>query len=231
MNRAAILDAPAYSIPEAARYLGLPDATLRAWVMGRDYPIAGGKRRSRAVIAAADPKRRFLSFTNLVEAHVLSSIRRRHAVSLGNVRKAVDFLRTRLGTQRPLADRQLETDGIDLVVDELVRLINASREGQTAMRAVLALHLRRVERDPRGVPIRLYPFTRSTPDGESPRPVVIDPAVSFGRPVVRRLGVPTAAIAERYKAGERIAALAADYGAQPDEIEEAIRSELGLHAA
>ena len=222
---------PAHSIPEAARYLGLPAATLYAWTLGRDYPTADGKRRSAPVIRPADLEHRFLCSLNLVEAHVLSSIRRRHGVTLAVVRRAVEFLRNHFGTPRPLAESRFETDEIDLFVEELGRLVNVSSSGQMAMRDVLALHLRRIERDPRGVPIRLYPFTRSTPDGERDGPVVIDPAVAFGRPVVRRLGVPTAVIAERYKAGEPISALTEDYGARSDEIEEAIRSELELRAA
>ena len=99
------------------------------------------------------------------------------------------------------------------------------------MREILQMHLRRIERNPRGVPIRLHPFTKSTPDSERIGAVVIDPSVSFGRPVVRSLGVPTAAIAERYKAGEAIDQLARDHGAKADEIEEALRCELELRVA
>lgn len=44
-------------------------------------------------------------------------------------------------------------------------------------------------------------------------------------------GIPTAVIAERYKAGESIQDLAADYGRAPEEIEEAIRCELRLAEA
>ena len=39
-------------------------------------------------------------------------------------------------------------------------------------------------------------------------------------------GIPTAVIAERYKAGESIADLAEDYGEDPLNIEEAVRCEL-----
>ena len=61
--------------------------------------------------------------------------------------------------------------------------------------------------------------------------MVIDPHVSFGRPVLVGTGIPTAVIAERYKAGESIDELAGDYGRGPSEIEEAIRCELWLEAA
>ena len=56
--------------------------------------------------------------------------------------------------------------------------------------------------------------------------VEIDPRLSFGRPVLVGTGIPTAVIAERYKAGETIAELAEDYHRTSTEIEEALRCEL-----
>ncbi|MFQ5925967.1 MAG: DUF433 domain-containing protein [Terriglobia bacterium] len=91
-------------------------------------------------------------------------------------------------------------------------------------------HLRRIERDPAGFAVRLFPFTRKR-ELEEPKVVVIDPYVSFGRPVLVGTGIATAVIAERYKAGESIDDLTDDYGRQRLEIEEAIRCELQLEAA
>ncbi len=227
----AIYDAPAYRIHEAADYLRLPAATLRSWVIGRNYPVTAGMRRFEPIIEISDPEKGYLSFTNLVEAHVLSAIRRQHNIPLHRVRDAVHFLRGKFGSDRPLIEEQFQTDGIDLFVEKMKELVNVSRKGQVAMREILELHLRRIERNPMGIPIRLYPFTHSKPELQTTGTVVIDPAVSFGRPIIRRLGVPTSLIAERYKAGEGVDDLVADYGAERDEIEEAIRCELQVRAA
>ncbi len=95
------------------------------------------------------------------------------------------------------------------------------------MRELLQAHLRRVERDDHGVPIRLYPFTRTgLPD--EPRNIVIDPFISFGRAVINGTGVSTELVAERFKAGESADELAEDYGCEREKIEEAIRCELSL---
>ena len=51
-------------------------------------------------------------------------------------------------------------------------------------------------------------------------PIVIDPQIAFGRPVLLRAGVSTDAIAERIDAGETVAELAADYGLTPSEVEQ-----------
>ena len=66
--------APAYSVAEAAHYLRMPEETLRSWVVGRIYPVFGKSKRSRSLITLDDPGRRYLSFINLVEAHVLAEV-------------------------------------------------------------------------------------------------------------------------------------------------------------
>lgn len=73
-------EVPAYGLAEAAYYLGIPTATLRSWVLGRDYSVADGTRRFAPIIEIADRKRKLLSFINLVEAHILSALRREHAI-------------------------------------------------------------------------------------------------------------------------------------------------------
>ena len=44
---------PAYTLAEAARYLKLAPATLRAWLIGRDYPKGTGKVHSVPLIRPA----------------------------------------------------------------------------------------------------------------------------------------------------------------------------------
>ncbi len=220
----------AYGLLEAAHYLNIPASTLRSWVVGRSYPTGSGLRFFAPLIPLADQRDRLLSFVNLVEVHVLDAIRREHAVALPKVRQAIAYLRTRFPSKHPLANHRFETDGLDLFVRKYGQLINASRSGQLAMRQLLEAHLRRIERDPAGFPVRLYPFTRKR-QPEEPRVVVIDPYISFGRPVLVGTGIPTATIADRYKAGESIDELAQDYGRPRLEIEEAVRCELQFEAA
>jgi uncharacterized protein (DUF433 family) len=223
-------DSPSYGIVEAAHYLRLPPTTLRSWVLGRRYPTREGPATFASVIDLPDRAVPLLSFFNLVEAHVLSAIRREHGVSLRKVRKAIRFLRDRFRSPHPLAERSFETDGIDLFIDHAGLLLSASGEGQIAMRQILRAHLRRIGWDSGGTAARLYLFTRK---GEviEPKVVVVDPRIAFGRPTLVGKGIPTSAIAERYKAGESIDSLARDYDCSREEIEEAIRCELRLEAA
>lgn len=139
------------------------------------------------------------------------------------------FLKDRLKTKHPLADYEFTTDGINLFVDHLGRFINVTEKGQLAIKELLNVYLRRIERDPNGIPVKLFPFTRE-PEADEPRAIVIDPRLSFGRPVLAGTGIATVIVAERYKAGETMRELAADYGRSTSDIEEAIRCELEIPA-
>ena len=99
-------------------------------------------------IQVPDGKPPNLSFNNLVEAHVLSAIRRKHEIPFPKVRRAVEFVQERLGVDRPLLDQQFETDGVEIFVRELGQLVSASQSGQLAFREVLQQHLSRIERRP-----------------------------------------------------------------------------------
>lgn len=224
---------PNYRLPEAAHYLRVPESTLRMWVLGQDYRAADRPRILRPIIIPAAVAPPTLSFINMVEAHVLTAIRYQHGVPLQAVRRAVEYLTREFHSRHPLAEEQFQTDGVNLFVERL-GLLNVSAPGQFAMREILGALLRRVERDERGLAIRLYPFSRrpALPAlDDSPRLVVIDPRVGFGRPVLVGTGVTTATIAERFDAGESLEALAADYDRPASEIEEAIRCELTRDAA
>lgn len=216
---------PAYPFVEAAHYLNMPVSTLRSWCIGQDYKVLGETRRFQPLIELDGDRKEGLSFLNLVEGHVLAAIRRKHDISLPKIRDALAFIRTRMKSARPLLQRSFQTDGVNLFVEELSSLINVTTEGQIEMRELLLAHLHRIERDPAGLPIRLFPFTRSG-TRERDAPVQIDPTIAFGRPALRGRAVPTAVLADRFKAGEAMSELATDFGVTVDVIEDAIRCEL-----
>jgi uncharacterized protein (DUF433 family) len=227
-----IHDDPAYSASEAAQILGLPAATLKAWSFGQAYRSHSGvKRRFQPVIAPADRKKRLLSFANLCELHVLSAIRRNHKIPLPKVRASLDYVRAQLGSDRPLLDRDFKTNGIDLFVRHASKLLNVSQQGQQALRGEFELALARIERDNSGMPIRLFPFSRSlSSEKQQPKTVVIDPRLAFGRPIISKVAIPTAIIVDRFRAGDSLAEMAGDYGVAEADIEEALRFEQRLAA-
>jgi len=226
-----VRETPAYTISEAAHYLGVSTSTLRSWFAGQWYAYHGERRLFKAVIRPADPRGLGLSFSNLVEAYVLTAIRRKHKIGLPTIRRGLALLIEKLGSKRPLLEEQFATKGAQLFVERLGRIINLSRNGQIEMAELIRAYLERVERDPRGLPIKLYPFIRSQPPREQPRTVVIDPSIAFGRPVLVGTAIPTAALAEQFKAGDSPATLAKEYGANEEAVWDAIRCELDRKAA
>ena len=226
-KRASVFDTPAYSASEAACILNISVNTIRAWCFGQNYrSAAGAPKRFEPVIRPSDMKGKLLSFANLCELHVLSAIRRHHKISLPKVRESMTYLRSKLDADRPLIDRQFHTNGIDLFVKHASHLLNVSRQGQEALRGDFELALARIERDRKGAPIRLFPFSR-TSDGaqEQPKAIVIDPRLSFGRPILSSVAIRTDVIVGRFRAGDSMAEMAKDYGVDEKEIEEALRFE------
>lgn len=215
---------PAYTIAEAAHHLSVPPATIRYWATGQGpYPAL----IELPEVRQGEPT--LLSFLNLVELHILAAIRRKHTVPMPKVRSAIEYLRMhttrKVDKLHPLVGEQLQTDGLYLFIERYGALVNISESGQIAIRKVMQAALQRIERNKHGIPIKLYPFIRSSID-DAPSLVVIDPTLSAGRPVIAGTGLATEVIAERYKAGESVSDLAKDYEREEAEIEEAIRCEL-----
>ena len=184
---------PLYSIPECARYLGLPVSTVRGWISA---PKSDGEDDGRQLVKPAGCDPTALSFTNLVELHVLALLRRKNKVPLLEVRTRIDGLKRSGKSAPPLASREL----LALSGDQ------------------------RVELDHEGLPRRYFPFTRGYGE-DDPRLIVINPKVRFGRPVIDGSGVSTSAVARFSRGGETVEELADEYRLRPEQIQEAIRYE------
>lgn len=193
---------------------------MRSWVRGRTYRKSEGRGHFKPLIQPPTVDPVLLSFDNLIEAHVLRSLRTEHGVPLDAVRQALEYAQAELGIERLLLREDLCTDAGEVLLDRYGQLLSLSRSGQIAMREVFEQHLRRVEWDISHLPIRLYPFLSTAATVE--KPVAIDPRIAFGRPVVLSTGVSTRAIAERIDAGEDVAELSVDYGMSEAEVRQAV---------
>jgi uncharacterized protein (DUF433 family) len=198
-------------------------STVRAWVFGTSYGPADAQRRFKPVVIAASPRDRTLSFTNLVEIHILTALRREHGVTLPKIRSAITFLGRELGVTHPLARAEMQTDGTDIFIERLGRLLSASQDGQAVMREAVEARLERVRYE-QGAAVRLFPLTRAAPV-PSPATVAIDPRHHFGRPYLASCGIETEAVTNLHLGGDSIADIAHEFGASEAEIEEALRYE------
>ncbi len=218
-------DIPMYTIGDAAQYLRIPKPTIRSWIIGRSYPVKEGKKFFEPLIkpAGKEDDTNLLSFTNLIELHVLDSIRRKYGLAMNKIRQALEYVLNFGVMEHPLANKTFETDGVGLFVTEFGKLISASSSGQMEMREMIKIYLKRIERDESGIASRLYPFTRNRRTKNEPRLIVIDPKISFGRPVLTGTGIPIDSVVERFNAGEKLESISCDFKCKSEFIEEAIR--------
>jgi uncharacterized protein (DUF433 family) len=208
---------PVYPLAEAAHFLWVRQSKLGRWALGYSHD----NRRQPPVIRLADPNRHLLSFNNLSELHVLSALRD-HDVPLQRVRKAVDYLRKEILDEdhpHPLLALDLQTDGLNVFIEHLGALLNISG--------------RRPHQPTTSTVRRLYPFVRPLTMSpiDQPRPVTIDPRVSFGRPVLAGTRIPVQELANRFSAGEPIDSIAEDLDLASTTVEEALRYQLATRAA
>ena len=220
----ALRDAPAYHVADAAAYVGVPASTLRSWIGRSSAPRLPRGGVNSALIVAADQTQGLLSFNNLVEAHILRIFRQIHNVRLPSIRVALEYASRDLNIPRPLLSRKLETDGVGIFIEHLGHLTDLSASGAIYLRSLLSAQLHRVDWDDSDLAYRLYPRVEDAPKDQA-RVVAIDPSLSFGRPLVLRRAIATAAIVSRIDLGESVAEVADDYDLTLDEVNAAVMFE------
>jgi uncharacterized protein (DUF433 family) len=212
------LAAGAYTLPDAARLLGLAQSKLRAWVSGipRDHSrrLPAGPFASRS-----DGRDRHVDFYTLIELFAVAELRRL-GVSMKTLRKNREELRSRFSTAYPFALRGLLTDGQRLL-KELGKetLLELGSGGQSAFEAIIAPFCHRLDFDASSqLASRYFPLGRHVP-------IVVSPAHAFGRPVIVDTNLPTETIASLVRGGESFDDIASEYHLSRDQVEHAWRFE------
>jgi uncharacterized protein (DUF433 family) len=218
----ALLDRRIYSMSDVDLHLGLYQGTARRWIDGYQR----GRRTYAPVIRPEHTGDESVSWGEFVEIDLLSRYRSR-GVSLQRLRPAVQQLRAEFHTHYPLA---MAAPYLDVEGRELVRKVQDEtgvarelqlvvvRNGQLVLATPAQEFADRAEftGDPRTV--TALRTADDTPD------VRIDPLRQTGQPVIR--SVPTAVLAEGFRAGESVASLADLYDLQSEQVMQAIRFEM-----
>jgi uncharacterized protein (DUF433 family) len=218
-NLSDIIREPLYPISHAAHYVNVNPATLETWVNGRKYLTKSGQQYSQPLIPLEPNAGGLLSFTNLLEAHVLRAMRKVYYLKMPCIRESLDYVSKKLGNERPLATADFQTDGATLFINHLGELIDLANSKQTLLGEMIQ-HLTRIERNTEGLARKLYPMTRIA--SLDKKIIVINPIVSQGRPIIESRGVTTSIIADRWRAGDTFDILQKDYGLSNDEYDEAL---------
>jgi uncharacterized protein (DUF433 family) len=219
-------DYPTYTVPEAALILAMSRTTLHRWVANHPFFVVSGN----------DAPQRLLSFKDLAQLYFLKFLRRQAHLSDTQARIVLDYAKQATGSRYPLLDENIKAWRHHAVwtrgsKDNRIALELFKPQGQYIFQHTVDMFASRIDRDRRGSLLRLYPWRLWT-EGDVRRPVLIDPNILSGRPVITGTRIPIIVVAARRKKGETISGIAQDYGISQRRITESLRHlHLGLRKA
>ncbi len=216
-----------YTIPDAARILGLPLPKVRRWLKGSHTSASVAESPAPYGIDSLGIKgqgaERHMHFLSLIEIYTVMRLRELK-VSFPTIRRARSDLARRLKVEHPFATQSIFVDGAKLLTENDDLCYELGTNGQIAMRNVLEPFWSRVDFETTTrMAERFYPQGRSSQ-------VVVDPRLAFGRPTIVGTAITTEALASLYKGGEALHTLALQFDLNENAIHDALAFEHCLAA-
>lgn len=202
---------PIYSQSEVAQIVSASTSTVQRWVTGH---VVDGKPRRPLVDSVRTGRGYTVPFMGLAEVFVLNAFRKA-GLPLQRIRPAVDILKREIGLEHALANRQLMTDGAEILYDAQDpndRRLIVVRNGNAVFNEVVRDYLRHITFGDIG-----YATAISLPQYASLR-VRVDPRLNGGRPSLVDRGVAVDDLLNRVRAGEAPQSVADDYGVAREDV-------------
>lgn len=234
MGEATLIGVGLYTIPEAARIVGVKTDTLRGWVKANRYSVRGIAYDRRPVIAHALPDHPgVVTFLELIEL-LFIKLFRDEGVSMLVIRRASQRAAEQFNSPYPFAVRQFDTDGKHIFSTLRMKSDNHSivediSRGQYAFEHIVRPFFRKLEYHDAGEQhgaLKFWPLERQ---GR----VVLDPQRSFGTPIDAEKGVPTGVLYSAVQSGDgqTYETVARWFEVPVEAVESAVRFERSLLAA
>ncbi len=194
-----------YTIPEVAHLVGLSPQKVRRWIKGySSRSKAGQKKNIPPLIQSMIPeieKKTVVSFIELVELRFVKEFLTL-GVSLRIIRRAAKEASEILEETHPFAHRRFMTDGKRIFLEYAHS--NGHRPlielgiSQFVMEEIIKVYLHEVDFDDlTGAALRWWPMGRENP-------IIIDPRVAFGSPVIESTRISAKTIYKDYLAEQSI---------------------------
>src|SRR5207247_330913 len=103
--------------------VGMPPATVSAWLRGYPYSKSRGGGRFQSVIDRSDPEDGRLSFNDLLQVAVLRALRTSHNLLLPYIRKAQLIAQEELGIEHLLMSPELRAGAGKLFIKKYGELL------------------------------------------------------------------------------------------------------------
>ena len=206
-----------YSFSEAARLANVSTTTVKNWLFG--YTVRG--REVPPLFPSGNGAT--VSFLQMIEMMVAGRFRKSASgmnVPFRAVRDAYMNARESSGIEYPLAHMKLEALGGHIVHllkegGSLSSFQALDAPEQWTLPGLLRETIDQIEYD-RELAARWFPIGKNVP-------IVVDPRLSTGLPVIHGRGVTVQAIRKRFQAGLRIDFIAKDFEMEPHLVETALQ--------
>jgi uncharacterized protein (DUF433 family) len=204
-----------YSFTEVAHLAHVSIGTVRNWLLG--YTTTQG--RIEPLFKIHQQEEKVCSFLELIEIVVASNFRKAEHKPFRTVRLAYDNARRIYNLDYPFASIELKAIGGHIV--HIMRIPEASLqaidqpEQYTIPGLVQQILTEQIEYE-YDLASRWYPVGKNVP-------IVVDPRISAGLPVIKGRGITVEAIYKRFKAEQDIAFIERDFELQRGIVEKVIR--------
>ncbi len=205
---------PMYSFREVSRLSGVSIGTVRNWLLG--YTTTQGEVKPLFKGHLAEEKAS--SFLQLIEIVVAAKFRKAEHESFKIVRFAYDNARKLYNLDYPFASMELKAIGGHIVY--IMRVPGASlqaldRPEQFTIPDLVQETIGQLEYEYE-LASRWYPAGKDIP-------IIVDPRISAGLPIIKGRGITVEAIQKRFQAKQKMEFIERDFELEHDVVEEAIR--------
>ena len=231
-----------YSVPEASKLIGVPTREIRRWLFGYNYLKTPCDELSRVhtkplwehELAGQDFEEDVIGFRDLIELRFIREFTR-HGVALSVIRRCLATASDLLGVSHPMSLPRFKTDGRTIYAEAASEEAQENslvdlKSRQSVFKEIIkpSLYDGIIYDADKTQANRWYPLGLKSP-------IVIDPALQFGAPIVEVTSTPTSTIFASYLAeggdAKAIGITARIFEVPPKAVQAAIRFEEDLKRA
>lgn len=204
---------PMYSLSEAAHLAGVSPATVRNWLFG----YTTNERPVSPLFTTPPDQTTFCSFLQLIEIVIAARFRKAERTSFQTVKRAYQNAQNEFGLDYPFAHLRLQSLGSHIVhvISGQSTLQTLDSLQQWTLPGLVQETVDQLEYELE-LAAKWYPIGKKIP-------IVVDPKISAGLPVVVNRGVTVQAIDKRFKAGQTMQFMAKDLKLEVSVVEEVVR--------
>ncbi len=217
----------AYTLAEAGRLLGVSPATLKRWLFGYSYQHHGPDTTQEPLWHAqygSEQDEPLLGFRDLIEARVVRGLRSL-GIGLPTIRRCLILASDFVDDSHPFSTRKFKTDGRHIFLEITDRVGTEDRDPAL-------IDLRSRQRVFRTIVQPSFVDLSFDADVASrwwllphKKTIVLDPARSFGQPIVADGGVSTVRLAQAVTAEGSVERVARLFELKPAIVRDALRFE------